>query len=107
MFHLCFFHFQQSVYGCVIIFSFATPIPMDQFAWTRQETVANIGILMATCGVMMMLLYSIMGYIAKFVDERKLLIFFGIIPNILGQLLFTPVSSLYPQMHGNFTVGST
>ena len=86
-------------------YRFSSPIPMDQFAWTREQAVSRMGIIMSVGGVILILLYLMMNTFTKYVGERKLLIFCGIIPTIIGQSLFSPMTSEKPQMFGNFTIG--
>ena len=78
---------------------------MDQFAWSRQEAVSKMGIIMAVGGCIMLFVFLTMNKFTEYVDERKLLIFCGIIPGIVGTVVLTPVASYTPQMHGNFTIG--
>ena len=76
---------------------------MDQWAWTRQEAVRYLGINMA-CGAMVgCTAFALIGPLAKRFDDRKLLIFVGLIPLIIAKIILLPMGSEYPQIKGNVT----
>lgn len=64
---------------------------MDQFAWTEEETVLKFGVLIACTGVMCVILYASVGPLSKRFDERKILIFGGILFMFLGRTLILPI----------------
>ena len=78
---------------------------MDQFAWSRQFAVQNLGITMSVGGVFGGIVFSFVGLLSKRFDERKLLITLGFVPLILSKIIYMPMASYHPQMYGNFTVG--
>ena len=78
---------------------------MDQFAWSRQFAVQNLGITMSVGGVFGGIVFSFVGLLSKRFDERKLLIILGFVPLILSKIIYMPMASYHPQMYGNFTVG--
>ena len=79
---------------------------MDQWGWTRQEAVQYLGITMAVSGIFGGLCFASIGPLAKRIDERKLLICLGLIPLIASRLVCVPMSSAYPPMYKNVTIGS-
>ena len=68
-----------------------TPLCMDNFGWTEQDTVLYFGIIMACNGVVTLLLSWSIGPISKRFDERKLVIFVGILGFTLGRFLILPI----------------
>ena len=76
---------------------------MDMWAWSREETVRYLGITMAVGGVVGAACFGSIGPLAKRIDERNLLIFFGIIPMIIARLIMIPVGSELPPMFSNTT----
>ena len=60
---------------------------MDQWAWTRQQAVRYLGINMACGALVGVTCFGCIGPLAKKFDDRKLLIFVGIIPLIIGKVI--------------------
>ena len=77
---------------------------MDQFAWSRQEAVKYLGINMACGALVGVTTFAVIGPLAKRFDDRKLLIFCGLIPLIIGKAIMLPMGSEYPQIKGNVTI---
>ena len=67
---------------------------MDQFAWTQEETVLRFGLAIAGLGVICIFLYLLIGPLCKRYDERKVLIFLGIFPMILGHVILLPIPGM-------------
>ena len=74
---------------------------MDQWGWSRQEAVRYLGINMACGALVGVTCFAFIGPLAKRFDDRKLLIFVGLIPLIIGKVIILPMSNEYPQMKGN------
>ena len=70
---------------------------MDQWAWTRQEAVRYLGIQMACGALVGVTCFGLIGPLAKRFDDRKLLIFVGLIPLIIGKAIMIPMGSQYPK----------
>ena len=71
---------------------------MDQFAWSREEAIRYLGIAMATGGVTAGLVFTTVIPLTKRFDNRKILLFCGIIPFIVGKLVILPMGNKYPQI---------
>lgn len=81
-----------------------TPMCMDQFGWTEEETVVKFGILIASTGVMCVILYASVGPLCKRFDERKILIFMGLFFMFMGRLLVLPIPGYdHPPLASNFS----
>ena len=76
---------------------------MDMYAWSKEETVRYIGITYFTAGIAALGISTAISPLAKRFDERKLLIFFGIIPMLFGRFLLTPISTEMPTIYNNDT----
>ena len=77
---------------------------MDQWAWSRQEAVRYLGINMACAALVGVTCFGCVGPLAKRFDDRKLLIFVGIIPLIIGKMVMLPMGDEYPIMKGTIAV---
>ena len=76
---------------------------MDMWAWTRQEAVLYLGINMACGALVGVTCFALIGPLARRFDDRKLLIFLGLIPLLIGKIIMLPMGKEYPQIKGNFT----
>ena len=76
---------------------------MDQFAWNREQAVRYLGINMACAALVGVVCFASIGPLAKRFDDRKLLIFVGFIPLIIGKVIMLPMGKEYPQIKGNVT----
>ena len=79
-----------------LIFSIQTPLAMDMWAWSRQEAVRNLGIQMACGALVGVTCFGLVGPLAKRFDDRKLLIFVGLIPLIFAKAIMIPMSNEKP-----------
>ena len=77
---------------------------MDQFAWSREEAIRYLGITMATGGITAGIVFTTVIPLTKRFDNRKILLFCGIIPFLIGKLVILPMGSTYPQMKENVTI---
>ena len=76
---------------------------MDQFGWSREDTIRNLGIAMATGGITAGLIFTIAIPHTKKFDNRKTLLFCGIIPFIISKLVILPMGDTYPPFVHNET----
>jgi len=78
----------------VMLFNFslletlAAPVIMDQFGWSSKQAVRNLGIAMTISSTFSIFLFFSVGYLSRRFDERKLLVFCGIIPMLIGRVFF-------------------
>ena len=77
---------------------------MDQFAWSREEAIRYLGITMSTGGITAGIVFTTVIPLTKRFDNRKILLFCGIIPFLIGKLVILPMGSTYPQMKENVTI---
>ena len=69
---------------------------MDQFAWSREEAIRYLGIAMATGGVAAGLVFMTVIPLTKKFDSRIVLLFFGLIPFLVGKLVILPMGTSKP-----------
>ena len=69
---------------------------MDQFAWSREEAIRYLGIAMATGGVAAGLVFMTVIPLTKKFDNRIVLLFFGLIPFLVGKLVILPMGTNKP-----------
>lgn len=77
---------------------------IDMYAWSNEKAITIVGIGISLAGALAVVMFAITSVLTKRFDERKVLIFLGMIPMTLGMLLHFPVGSTYPEMK-NCTIG--
>lgn len=109
---ICIAAFFTYVFNFVLIETLGTPLCMDQFGWSEEETVLYFGILIASASILCVFLFAIVGPLCKRFDERKVLIFVGILFMFLGRIIVFPIpgfdhpplaNSTAPENGANFT----
>ena len=71
-------------------FSLGTPMCIDQFGWTEEETILRFGILVAGVGLMCIFLFASVGPLVNRFDERKIMMA-GIILMLVGRIFNFPI----------------
>ncbi len=76
---------------------------MDQWAWTEEDALLYLGIILASGGVLSGFCFGAIGPLSKRFNERTLLIFAGLVPMNIARVLMFPMGSDYPKFVGNYT----
>ena len=76
---------------------------MDQFAWSREDTIRYLGINMAAGGIAAFVCFTTILPLTKRFDSRIILLVGGLIPFAIGKLVMIPMGNEYPQMYQNIT----
>jgi len=71
-------------------FRLGTPMCIDQFGWTEEETILNFGILVAGVGLMCIFLFASVGPLVNRIDERKIMMA-GILLMLFGRIFNFPI----------------
>lgn len=82
----------------ILFFRLGTPVSMDQFGWSHDKAITNVGLTMIISSVVSTSIFFLIPYLARKIDERVLLLGFGIVPMIIGRLFFFPFSGDSPPM---------
>lgn len=90
------YNFFSFLFNFVLIETILTPLAMDQWGWTEEDTIMYLGITMAAGGVLSGLCFATIGPLSKKFDERLLLIVAGLGPMIVGRIILFPYGSEYP-----------
>uniref|UniRef100_A0A336LTZ4 CSON004721 protein n=2 Tax=Culicoides sonorensis TaxID=179676 RepID=A0A336LTZ4_CULSO len=86
------------VFHFVLLETLGTPLVMDQFAWTREEAVKYMGILMAVGAAIACISFLLIKPLSAVFEERKVLIFGGFLLMALAALSCLPMGSEPPKL---------
>ena len=75
----------------VFLETIGVPFVCDQYGWENAKAVRVIGIFISIGGLGMMILYYISGPLSKRYSEELVLIVGGVVPMLIGCLLFLPI----------------
>ena len=75
---------------CANHFRLGTPMCIDQFGWTEEETILKFGILVAGVGLMCIFLFASVGPLVNRIDERKIMMA-GILLMLFGRFFNFPI----------------
>ncbi|TRY68880.1 hypothetical protein TCAL_11023 [Tigriopus californicus] len=92
----CIFNFFIYLINFVILETLGTPLCIDQFGWTESEAILYLGIAMSVGGIISVICFATVGPLSKRFDERKMIIFIGLIPMIIARLIMMPFPGLPP-----------
>lgn len=76
---------------------------MDQFAWTKAEALAYMGITMCVGGAIACVTFVLINPLCKWFDERSVMIWGGFFLMVIGRLVHIPWGSTTPKMAMNET----
>ncbi|XP_043266810.1 major facilitator superfamily domain-containing protein 8 isoform X2 [Venturia canescens] len=85
---ICAFFFL--VFNFVLLETLGTSLTMDQFAWSKTETLYYMGLLMSVGGVVACVTFVMIGPLCKRFDERKVMLWGGFFCMIIGRIMCIP-----------------
>lgn len=78
------------VFNFVLLETLGTSLTMDMFAWTDDEALWYMGIMMTTAAIVSLVTFVLIGPMCKLLAERYVLIWGGFSLMFLGRVLFVP-----------------
>lgn len=78
------------VFNFVLLETLGTPLTMDQFAWTKEQALYYMGILMSVGAVIACATFAAISPLCKKFEERRVLIWGGFFLMVLGRALYLP-----------------
>ncbi|KAJ8967435.1 hypothetical protein NQ314_002883 [Rhamnusium bicolor] len=76
------------VFNFMLLETLGTPVTMDQFAWTKGESLWYMGILMSVGAVMAIATFASIAPLTKRFSEVKIMIWGGFLFMVLGRVFF-------------------
>ncbi|KAK7871617.1 hypothetical protein R5R35_001804 [Gryllus longicercus] len=86
------------VFNFVLLETLGTSLTMDQFAWSKEEAVYYMGILMSVGAVIACVTFVGIGPLCKRFPERKVLLWGGFFLMVVGRALYIPWGPSPPQI---------
>ncbi|SPP77519.1 major facilitator superfamily domain-containing protein 8 isoform X1 [Drosophila guanche] len=78
------------VFNFVLLETLGTSLTMDMWAWTHEQALWNMGIMMTTAAIVSLVTFVMIEPLCKLVAERYVLIWGGFSLMVLGRVLFLP-----------------
>ncbi|XP_023023501.2 CLN7/MFS domain-containing 8 [Leptinotarsa decemlineata] len=87
------------VFNFMLLETLGTPVTMDQFAWSKSESLWYMGILMSVGAVLSIATFASITPLCRKFSEVKIMIWGGFFFMVLGRLSFIPFSGDPPQVY--------
>ncbi|KAK4302602.1 hypothetical protein Pmani_025317 [Petrolisthes manimaculis] len=84
------FSFFVSIFIFVLLETLAEPFVSDQYAWEEDKCMIVVGISLSVGGLIAFGIFPMSGVLSKRYDERKVMLYPGYIPLIIGTFLLIP-----------------
>ncbi|KAG6440887.1 hypothetical protein O3G_MSEX001456 [Manduca sexta] len=78
------------VFNFVLLETLATPLTMDQFAWSKKQALEYMGALMSAGGVVACATFALISTLTKFFEERALLLWGGFLLTGMASVFCIP-----------------
>ncbi|CAL4112958.1 unnamed protein product, partial [Meganyctiphanes norvegica] len=82
----------------VLLETIVVPMVIDMYAWRADFAVTVVGIGMSGVAFITLFMFAIGSILSKKYDERKVMIFLGLVPTMLSMLIHFPMGSNYAKM---------
>ncbi|KAK0159629.1 hypothetical protein PV327_010724 [Microctonus hyperodae] len=78
------------VFNFVLLETLGTPLTMDQFAWTKEESLYYMGLLLSVGAIIACIMFLIIGPLCKRFEERRVMLWFGFFFMVVGRIFCIP-----------------
>ncbi|XP_050512598.1 major facilitator superfamily domain-containing protein 8 [Diabrotica virgifera virgifera] len=87
------------VFNFMLLETLGTPLTMDQFAWSKSESLWYMGILMSVGAVVAIMTFASIAPLSRRFSEIKIMIWFGFFLMVLGRFSMIPFSGDTPKIY--------
>ncbi|KAB0801874.1 hypothetical protein PPYR_04060 [Photinus pyralis] len=88
-------------FNFMLLETLATPLTMDQFAWSKADALYYMGILMSVGAVIACASFIAIDPLCKQFTEARVMLWVGVLFMALGRVLYIPWGSTTPQMYND------
>lgn len=87
------------VFNFMLLETLGTPVTMDQFAWTKAQSLKYMGILMSVGAFLAIITFAGITPLSRMFSEVKVLIWGGFLFMVIGRVLYIPWGDEPPLMY--------
>lgn len=87
------------VFNFMLLETLGTPVIMDQFAWSKGESLKYMGILMSVGAFLAILTFAGLAPLSKIFSEVKIMIWGGFLLMVIGRAVYIPWGSEPPLVY--------
>ncbi|XP_063909140.1 major facilitator superfamily domain-containing protein 8 [Zophobas morio] len=87
------------VFNFMLLETLGTPLTMDQFAWSKADSLKYMGILMSVGAVLAIITFASISPLCKKFSEVKVMIWGGFLFMVLGRAIYIPFNNDPPVMY--------
>lgn len=87
------------VFNFMLLETLGTPVTMDQFAWSKAESLKYMGILMSVGAILAIATFAALAPLSKIFSEVKIMIWGGFLLMVVGRALYIPWGSKPPLVY--------
>ncbi|XP_045467057.1 major facilitator superfamily domain-containing protein 8 [Harmonia axyridis] len=89
------------VFNFMLLETLATPLTMDQFAWSKSESLKYTGILISVGAVISIITSLAIPHLSKHFSEVKIMVWGGFFFMVLGRGIYIPFNNEPPPIYDN------
>lgn len=78
------------VFNFMLLETLGTPVTMDQFAWSKAESLKYMGILMSVGAFLAIITFAALAPLSKIFSEVKIMIWGGFLLMVVGRAIYIP-----------------
>lgn len=78
------------VFNFMLLETLGTPVTMDQFAWTKADSLKYMGILMSVGAILAIATFAALAPLSKIFSEVKIMIWGGFLLMVIGRAIYIP-----------------
>lgn len=78
------------VFNFMLLETLGTPVTMDQFAWTKAESLKYMGILLSVAAILAIVTFAGLTPLSKIFSEVKIMIWGGFLLMVIGRAIYIP-----------------
>ncbi|KAF4522922.1 hypothetical protein B566_EDAN012081, partial [Ephemera danica] len=86
------------LFNFVLLETMGAPLVMDQFAWTKEEALYYMGIIMSACAIAAVFTFVAIKPLCRWFNERSVMLYGGFMLMVVGPALCIPWGSSPPKL---------
>lgn len=87
------------VFNFMLLETLGTPVTMDQFAWSKAESLKYMGVLMSVGAILAIVTFAALAPLSKIFSEVKIMIWGGFLLMVIGRAIYIPWGSKPPLIY--------